>query len=99
MSCGIMIGIYVAEHCNNIIIINTRLFPCQNRTRETRDLFSKIMKKKKVTSHLSITLVADRDYRGTISVVKSRKIRAETRIICYHRVQKKSYADRIIYPA
>lgn len=56
-------------------------------SRNTRLIFED-NEKKKMMSHLSMTLVADRDYRGTISVVESRKIRAETRIIYYHRIQK-----------
>lgn len=75
MSCGIMIGIYVAEHCNNIIIINTRLFPCQNRTRETRDLFSKIMKKKSDVAFVDYARCRSRlprdDFRGEVEKNKS----------------------------
>lgn len=61
-----MIGIFILLPKYNIII-NTRLFPCQSSC-ETRDFFSGDNNKKMISSHIlaAMTLVADRDYRGTI---------------------------------
>lgn len=48
-------------------------------------------------SHLSMTLVADRDYRGTISRDGVEKNKSGNLILSSN--TEKSYADRAVYPA
>lgn len=89
MSC-VIIDRYLLLQNYNVIIINTRLFPVPEQLRNSRLVF-KIMEKKKKNdvAFVSMTLVADRDYRGTIPGGGVEKNKGGN--LCYYRAIQKNH--------